>query len=138
MLKNTVTLLVLMIYGCAFASGLPENVEVTAENAESLSISLSRIDSGESGTDLYQLVFSSQLEGCAAGRVQTTLLSGESEVSASSMDYRVGSSEPSVLLHMPSSGYDIAITLQYCCSDGLSPGCKKSVSIKSIKALAKQ
>lgn len=136
MLKHTFKALLLMVSGCALAGGLPTNTEVTPQNAEAYSIKLHQIDSGTRETDLYQLAFSGQLNECAVGRVQTFLLNGENEISGSSMDYRVGSSEPSVLLHMPASGYDMAVTLQYCCSSGLSPGCEKSLSIKSLKAFA--
>jgi len=122
-----------MLSSVALAGGLPSNTEVTPDNAEEHSVNLKKVDSGSPETDLYQLKFSGQLNECPAGRVQTYLLQGESEISGSSMDYRVGSSEPSVLLHMPSSGYDMAVTLQYCCSSGPSPGCKKSLSIKSLR-----
>lgn len=123
-----------MCSGCALAGELPTNTEVTPENAQAYSVKLIQVGSGSQDIDLYQLEFSGQLNKCAAGRVQTFLLKGEREISGSSMDYRVGSSEPSVLLHLPSSGYDMAVTLQYCCSSGLSPGCQKSLSIKSLRS----
>ncbi|MBY0417957.1 MAG: hypothetical protein K2W88_07850, partial [Pararheinheimera sp.] len=136
MLKHSFIALIFVFSGSALAGGLAANTEVTSENAQAYSINLSQIDSGSPSVNLYQLEFSSHLDGCPAGRVQTFLLNGEHEISSSSMDYRVGSSEPSVLLHMPASGYDMAITLQYCCSTGLSPGCKKSLAINSLKAFA--
>ncbi len=54
------------------------------------------------------------------------------------MDYKVGSEQPSVLLHMPASGYDMAVTVQYCCLEGTSPGCKQSISISSVNGVASQ
>lgn len=125
-----------MYSGCALAGGLPANTEVTPANAEAHSITLKQVNPGSPEADLYQLEFPGQLKECPAGRVQTFLLKDESEISGSSMDYRVGSTAPSLLLHMPSSGYDMAVTLQYCCSSGLSPGCKKSLSIESIRDFA--
>ena len=120
------------------AGGLPKNTEVTLENAESLSIKLKKMNSGSAGTSLYLLEFSDKLGNCLAGRVQTYLLHGENEISGSSMDFQVGSADPSILLHMPESGYDMAVMLQYCCAKGLSPGCKKSISINSVKGLVPQ
>ncbi|RUO18055.1 hypothetical protein CWE08_12000 [Aliidiomarina iranensis] len=136
MLKHTFKALLFMISGCALVEGLPTNTEVTPENAEAYSIELHQIDSGSPEIDLYQLEFSGQLNECPAGRVQTFLFDDENQISGFSMDYKVGSSKPSMLLHMPASGYDMAITLQYCCSSGLSPGCKRSLSIASVKAFA--
>ncbi len=133
MLRQTFFALTFILSSCALAAGLPTSIEVTPKNAEAYSIELKQISSGSPSTDLYQLEFSDKLEECSAGRVQTALFSGENEISSSSMDYKVGSSQPSLLIHMPAAGYDMAITLQYCCAAGLSPGCKRSLSIKSVK-----
>lgn len=138
MIKYLLSFALLGSGSCALAVGLPKNTEVTPENAEMLSIKLAKMDSGSSDTYLYRLEFSDQLEECSAGRVQTALISGGNEISASSMDYQVGSSKPSILFHMPTLGYDMAVTLQYCCSSGFSPGCKKSLSIQSVKSLAQE
>ncbi|WNZ57703.1 hypothetical protein QT397_10275 [Microbulbifer sp. MKSA007] len=120
------------------AYGLPKNTEVTRANADLLSIKLEKIDSGSVDTFLYQLEFANKLESCLAGRVQTFLLIDKKEISSSSMDYKVGSEQPSVLLHMPASGYDMAITIQYCCSEGVSPSCKQSLSISSLIGITSQ
>ncbi len=100
-----------MFCGGALAGGLPDNVEVTLENFESLSIKLKKTDSGSEDNSLYQLEFANNLGNCLAGRVQIYLLLGESEISGSSMDYKVGSEQLSVLFHMPVSGYDMAVTV---------------------------
>ncbi|WP_339899824.1 hypothetical protein [uncultured Gilvimarinus sp.] len=134
MLRQIFVALLFILYSSALAAGFPTNTEITPKNAEAYSIELKQIGSGSPDVVLYQLEFSGKLEKCSAGRVQTSLFIGENEISSSSMDYKVGSSPPSVLLHMPASGYDMAITLQYCCMAGLSPGCKRSLSIKSVKA----
>jgi len=138
MIKHFLNLIFLGLCGSVLAGGLPKNTEVTPENAEALSIKLTKMDSGSSNTYLYRLEFADQLEGCLAGRVQTALINGDKEISASSMDYQVGSAKPNVLLHMPASGYDMAVTLQYCCSGKFSPGCKEALSIESVKGLARQ
>ncbi|QTE85937.1 hypothetical protein [Shewanella algae] len=138
MFKHILKFSFLVFCGGSVAGGLPENIEVTRENAESLSIKLEKIASGSAGTSLYQLEFANKLANCLAGRVQTYLLLGKKEISGSSMDYKVGSEQPSVLLHMPASGYDMAVTVQYCCLEGTSPGCKQSISISSVNGVASQ
>ncbi|WP_445360093.1 hypothetical protein ACJJIL_15155 [Microbulbifer sp. EKSA005] len=138
MFKHIVKIMAFLFCGYAMADGLPRNTEVTPENAESLSIQLKKIDSGSAENYLYLLEFSDKLGNCMAGRVQTSLMLAKNEISGSSMDYQVGSSKPTVLLHMPASGYDMAVTLQYCCSTGLYPGCEKSISISSVKSFAPQ
>jgi len=121
----------------AISGALPLETMVTAENADSLSVNLTKLHTGDDKTDLYQLAFPQKHENCVAGRVQTFLLKDSDEVSSSSMDYKVGSVEPSILFHMQSSKYDMAVSLQYCCSEGFSPGCKKMLVIPSVRALVK-
>lgn len=117
----------------AMAGGLPSDTVVTSENANEYSISLQDLGSGDPKTLLYQLQFSKKLGSCVAGRVQTTLYAGSHELSSSSMDYPVKTSSPSLLVHFPEKEHDMAVTIQYCCTSGVVPGCKKSLSINSLK-----
>lgn len=133
-MKRPLQLLILFSFDSALAGGLPANTELTPENSESFSVKLTALDSGDSATSMYRLSFSPRIEECGIGRVQTALFDGEKQVSGSSMDYDVGSLQPSVLFHMPSKGYDMAIALQYCCSTESFRACEKSLSIRSVRA----
>ena len=117
------------------AGGLPANIDITPENAIEYSISVQDLGSGDPETLLYQLRFSEKLGHCLAGRVQTALYAGRRELSSSSMDYPVNTNGPSLLVHFPAKEHDMAVTIQYCCTAGLAPGCKKSLSINSLKGL---
>ena len=119
----------------ASAYDLPNEILVTAQNKDALNVSVRELNSGTGDARLYQLSFPKVHSSCAAGRVQTFLLKGADELSSSSMDYVVGSNDPSVLFHIPASGYDMALSIQYCCGKGPAPGCKNVLSIQSAKEL---
>lgn len=115
---------------------LPNATEVTPKNAESLGVKVSEEASGVSNVKLLYLQFPQQHNGCAAGRVSSTLLSDSGdEVTSSSMDYQVGSSSPSILAHFQPSSADMAFVIQYCCSGAPALGCKSALVINSIKEL---
>jgi hypothetical protein len=135
MIKNLIVFLSISASIIVNASDLPEEILVTAKNKELLHIDVQELNSGTDEANLYQLSFPKSLNACLAGRVQTFLLKDSDELTSSSMDYTVGSDEPTVLFHMPTSGYDMALTIQYCCSSGTDPGCQKALSIPSIREL---
>ena len=131
--KNFALILAVLFSYRSFAGGLPVDTEVTYENAGKYQFSVQNIDSGGPDTLLYQVQFSKNLGTCEVGRVQTALYADGREISSSSMDYRVQSEKPSLLAHFPAKSHDLAVTIQYCCTLGLAPGCKKSLSINSLK-----
>lgn len=135
MITYAAQLLIFLLSAESLAGGLPANTKITPENANQYSISVENLGSGDPKILLYRVQFSEKLEECMAGRVQTFLFAGDRELSASSMDYPVQSSAPSLLVHFPAKDHDMVISIQYCCISGPSPGCKKSLSIDSLKDL---
>ena len=135
MIKVLLIILIFSYGAFASASGVPSEILVTEQNSDDLNVSVRELNSGVVETSLYQLSFPKIHSSCAAGRVQTFLLKDSDEISSSSMDYVVGSNNPSVLFHIPASGYDMALSIQYCCGKGPAPGCKNMLSIQSIKEL---
>jgi len=135
MIKYLIVILSISYASSVLASGLPNEMLVTDKNKEALKVSVQKLHSGAKETSLYQVNFPKKYSSCTAGRVQTFLLKDSDELTSSSMDYVVGSDDPSVLFHMPASGYDMALSIQYCCGKGTAPGCKNVLSIQSIKEL---
>ena len=133
MFRFSIIIFASLLSAGTIAGGLPSDTAVTPENAIEYSISLKDLGSGDPETLLYQLQFSEKLGSCLAGRVQTTLYAGSQELSSSSMDYAVKTSSPSLLVHFPVKKHDMAVTIQYCCKPGVVPGCKRSLSINSLK-----
>jgi hypothetical protein len=118
----------------ASADSGPQRTELTNAIAKELGFSVSEMESGKSEIKLIHFKFPSNIgNGCKAGRIQTALLGSDKlEISSSSFDSQVASDSPSILFHYNNLKHDMAIQIQYCCTTGDFPGCKKAYTIGSV------
>jgi len=66
-------------------------------------------------------------------RVQTYLTDkSENELSSTSFDYVISSSEPRLLFHFQPKINDMAVVIQYFCPDGEGYECTESYTIESV------
>jgi len=111
----------------------PQRTELTSDIAKNLGFSISEMESGKSEIKLIHFKFPSNVNDCNAGRIQTALFDLDKvEVSSSSFDSQIDSDSPSILFHYNNLKHDMAVQIQYCCTTGDFPGCKKSYSISSV------
>jgi peroxiredoxin family protein len=111
----------------------PQQTEITPDIAKSIGFNISEMESAKSEIKLIHFTFPSNFNGCNAGRIQTALFDFDKvEISSSSFDYQVDSESASILFHYNNLQHDMAVQIQYCCTTGDFPGCKKSYSISSV------
>jgi peroxiredoxin family protein len=118
----------------ALADSGPQRTELTNDIAKKLGFSITDMGSGKSEIKLIHFKFPSNIgTGCNAGRIQTALLDSDKvEISSSSFDSQIASDSPSILFHYNNLKHDMAIQIQYCCTTGDLPGCKKAYTIDSV------
>jgi hypothetical protein len=134
-MRSTIVLILILISAIVLSTPVLESVEVTPENSAELGFSLNDIGSGNPQAMLVKLDFPATIEdGKRAKRVQTYLLdSSGKELSSSSADYSVESKSPSLLAHFNPAAHDMALVIQYFCSNIGSVSCAKSYTISSVK-----
>ncbi len=120
-----------------FGGGLPGSIDVTEANISEIGLIVEEDVSGSESDRIFYVHFPQEYGNCPAGRVQTALFdTDQNEITSSSMDYKVLSGTPSVLVHFDKEKYDMGFSVQYCCSEGKAPGCKLALFINSLEESA--
>ncbi|QDO82710.1 hypothetical protein FM037_05000 [Shewanella psychropiezotolerans] len=131
MIKCFFVILLSVLAGNVFSSGVPELVELTPDNSKDLGFELKEAYSGDDKVRMVIFTFPKTTHGnWVAKRVQLSLLdSTGDEVMGASSDYVVTDEAPSVMAHYQPGNYDMAIMVQYFCK---VKGCVEAYSVRSV------
>ena len=133
-MRQLLALYLILTSNITLAGELPNQTKVTPLNSQELGFEIIEVDSGDSETRVFKFKFPATIEdNCHPGRVQTFLtdLNGNG-IATISNDYPVHEEYPQILASYAADKYDMAVQVQYCCTQHEFPGCKEAYIVDSV------